>query len=108
MTATTERQATWRNWSGSVACDPAVIARPQSEEEIVALVQTAREQGRCVRPLGAGHSSSPLVVTDDIVVSLMDFAGLLGHDADGHEATLRPGTRLGDGRAALFEVGLAL
>ena len=60
-----------------------------------------------MRPLGSGHSSSPIFVTNDVLVSLMDFAGMTGHDTDQCLATFRPGTTLHDAGNQLHEVGLA-
>jgi FAD/FMN-containing dehydrogenase len=47
------------------------------------------------------------VVTDDVLVSTMELTGLVGHAADRREATLRPGTVIGDAGDQLFNVGLA-
>ena len=97
----------WTNWSGSVHCDPKITASPQTEAEIVDIVQRAAAEGRCVRPLGAGHSSSPLVVTNDVLLSLKSFSGVLDHDPDRRQATLRPGTTLNAAGSALHDIGLA-
>ena len=97
----------WTNWSGSVTCQPDRFVCPETETEITDLVRSAATEGRCVRALGAGHSSSPLVVTDDVLISMQSFSGLIDHDSDRHQATIRAGTRLGEAGEALFEVGLA-
>jgi FAD/FMN-containing dehydrogenase len=57
--------------------------------------------------MGAGHSSSPIFVTDNVIVSLSDFAGMTDHDTDQCLATFRPGTTLHDAGNQLHEVGLA-
>jgi FAD/FMN-containing dehydrogenase len=97
----------WRNWSGSVQCAPAEFRCPRSEDEVVALVRDAAASRRTVRPLGAGHSSSSLVHTSDLLVSMMGLAGLVRHDPIRNEASLRAGTRLADAGEALFRSGLA-
>ena len=97
----------WRNWSGSVECTPAEFRCPRSEEEVAAIVRDAASERRTVRALGAGHSSSSLVVTPDVLVSMMDLTGLVGHEATRREATIRAGTRLADAGDLLAKVGLA-
>jgi FAD/FMN-containing dehydrogenase len=47
------------------------------------------------------------VVTDEVLVSTMELTGLVGHAADRREATLLPGTVIGDADEQLFNVGLA-
>ena len=61
----------WRNWSGSVVANPALIARPRDEAELAAVVGAAR----AVRVTGAGHSFMPLCETEGTLVSLDDMAG---------------------------------
>jgi FAD/FMN-containing dehydrogenase len=53
--------AEWTDWSGSVRFSPARIECPETEDEVVLLVQRAAEQGRTVRMVGAGHLSSRLL-----------------------------------------------
>jgi FAD/FMN-containing dehydrogenase len=98
----------WSNWSGGVSCRAHEIAAPGSEAELVALVERASHEGRTLRPVGSGHSFSPVVATDGIVVSLDRLAGLESHDRDGCEATARAGTKLHDLGQALLEQGLAM
>ncbi len=61
-----------------------------------------------VRPVGAGHSFSPLVPTEGTLVSLGRLSGIVDHDADSLQATLWAGTRLGDIGQPLEELGQAL
>jgi len=98
----------WVNWSGSLRFTPERIETPDSEQALVALVQRAAEQGRAVRVVGKGHSSSPLVQTDDILVSLEKLQGMESHDTAAHEATIRAGMTLQDAGEALLKVGLAV
>ena len=57
------------NWSGSLAFTPSGYAEPADEDEVRELVLWARESGNTLRPVGSGHSSSPLVRTDGTLVS---------------------------------------
>jgi len=103
----TKRQE-WVNWSESLRFTPDLIAEPESEDELADLVRRAAAEGKTVRPVGAGHSSTSLVKTDDILVSIEKITGLVSHDTENNRATLKAGTSLHDLGPALHEVGLAL
>jgi FAD-linked oxidoreductase len=61
-----------------------------------------------MRPVGAGHSFTPLVPTDGDIISLARLSGLVGHDAATLQATFHAGTQLSAMGAPLHEVGQAL
>jgi FAD/FMN-containing dehydrogenase len=92
----------WSNWSGSVKCEPSV-AEPATVEELSEHVKNSEQ----VRPAGSGHSFSPLVATDDTVLSLDEISGVTV-DRENREATVRAGTELGDLTAELARNGLAM
>jgi len=58
--------------------------------------------------VGAGHSFTPLVPTDDTIVSLSRLSGLIDHDAKTLQSTFWAGTRLGDMGKPLEDIGQAL
>jgi FAD-linked oxidoreductase len=99
------RRLPWRNWSGSQQCLPAARVAPATVAELQELVAGA---AGVVRPVGAGHSFSPLVPTDGTLVSLARLGGLVSHDTANLQATLWGGSRLGDIGAPLEQVGQAL
>ena len=59
-----------RNWSGALRWAPQELAVPGTEEEVAALLAGASSDGITVRAVGAGHSFTPLAVTDGIGLSL--------------------------------------
>lgn len=93
------------NWSGSLSFTPAEYAEPADEDAVRALVHRARETGTRIRPVGSGHSSSPLVRTDGILVSLDRLAGVVC--ADGL-AIAGAGTKLKALGEGLYDAGLAM
>lgn len=95
----------WQNWSGYQSCLPYDRVAPESLDELVSLVQTQKGP---FRPVGAGHSFTPLVPTEGTIVSLRNFDGLLAHDAGALTATFAAGTKLGDIGAPLDAIGQAL
>ncbi len=99
---------TFRNWSGSLEFTPQRIARPESTDEVRQLVgQIAADGGRC-RVVGKGHSSSPLVKTDETLISLEHMSGVESVDSQAWEAWVRPGTTLEKMGEELLEQDLAV
>jgi FAD-linked oxidoreductase len=99
----------WQNWSGSVHCDPSGTASPRSVEELAEIVADCGRTGRRLRVAGSGHSFTPLVATDDLLVSLKHLTGLdesVGAARD--RATALAGTRLKELGQALFDHSLAM
>lgn len=101
----TEQPLAWRNWSGSQTCRPEHREAPATVAQLQELV--ARTSGK-IRAVGAGHSFSPLVPTDDTMVSLSRISGIIDHDPEKLRATLAAGTRLGAIGAPLAERGQAM
>lgn len=95
----------WRNWSGGLVAHPAGRFSPADEAELAEFLKST--QGS-VRPVGSGHSFTPLVPTDGHLVVIDQLTGMLSHDPDALQATFAAGTRLGDMGAPLAEVGQAM
>ncbi|MEY7848356.1 D-arabinono-1,4-lactone oxidase [Natrarchaeobius sp. A-rgal3] len=106
MTADSEG-GEWSNWSGSLRFSPDEIATPESESELQELVSRSAEVGETVRVVGSGHSSTPIVESEDVLVSLEELSGLVSHDRDATEATLAGGTTLEEAGEELQQVDLA-
>jgi len=96
----------WSNWSGSVRFQPSRLEKPRDEGELAAMVRRAAEQGRIVRPVGAGHSSSRLVETEDVLVSLENFRGV--EPCGGVDAIVGAGTTIEEMNKGLWKAGLAM
>ena len=99
------RTIAWKNWSGSQSCVPRARLAPASLDELQQLVSASAGP---IRPVGAGHSFTPLVPTDGDIVSLARLSGLLEHDPETLQATFQAGTQLSAMGAPLHEVGQAL
>lgn len=98
----------WRNWSGSLEFSPGRTLTPESEEEVVDLVRQARSDNRKVRVVGAGHSSTPLVETDDVLLSLEHFKGVEDPDHEQNRATVLAGMTVKEAGKDLYRYGLAM
>ncbi len=100
-----KRPLPWRNWSGSQHCLPLARKAPASIEELRELIAASKG---ILRPVGAGHSFTPLVPTNGTIVSLSRMSGLISHKSESLQATLWAGSRLGDIGQPLEDVGQAL
>lgn len=84
----------WQNWSGSVQGQPREVATPSTIEELARMVGEYRRTGRHIRIVGSGHSFTPLVQTDDVLLSLDRMQGVEAIDAERGTATVLAGTKL--------------
>jgi FAD-linked oxidoreductase len=100
--------AEWVNWSGAIRCSPRRIATPASEVQVVALVREAARENLTLRVAGSGHSFTPIVATDGVVLDLQSLAGIVSVDPAGCQATVRAGTKIHALGEPLMAAGLAL
>jgi FAD-linked oxidoreductase len=98
----------WKNWSGYVECPGTPVRTPDDVAQLVQLLADAARDGTPVRVAGAGHSFSPLVASDGIIVSLDRMQGIVDVDAQARVARVQAGTRLYALGAALAQRGLAM
>ena len=98
----------WKNWSGYVECPQTPVVAPDSGAQLAQLLADASRDGKPVRVAGAGHSFSPLVASDGVIVSLDRLQGVIDVDARTNIARVHAGTRLHALGAALAQRGLAM
>jgi len=97
----------WRNWSGDQSCAPRRVERPADEAGVVDAVCRAAAEGLVLRPVGSGHSFTPLCVTDGVQLDLGALNRLVDVSADG-VARVQAGMALHDLSVALHARGRAL
>jgi FAD-linked oxidoreductase len=85
------RKYTWRNWGGNLYSEPALVAAPDSEDELLELLKNSTGT---VRPIGSGHSWSGLVPTDGTMITLDGLMGVIEHDPDTLQCEVWAGTKL--------------
>lgn len=98
----------WQNWSGAVQFTPAQVHTPSTLDQIVTIVKKCAAEGVKLRVVGAGHSFTPLVQTDGVLLSLDNYSGLEAIDREACTAKVKAGTRIKALGDLLFEHGLAM
>ena len=98
----------WSNWSGSLRFVPATIKNPKSENELVDIVHENFRHGVRCKLVGAGHSSSPLVRTHQILIDLNNFKGVVSQNKKDQTVTFRAGVTVHEANMALQKMELAL
>ncbi len=102
------RGTRWQNWGRSAAATFAAVLTPTDEDEAAAIVASANATGRQIRPLGAGHSFTPIGVTDGISLRLDRLSGVRAVDTGSGLVTVGAGIRLRELSVLLRAHGLAL
>ncbi|WP_050758284.1 D-arabinono-1,4-lactone oxidase [Xylanimonas cellulosilytica] len=111
MPATVAATTAWENWARTASASPAGVVRPRDEAALADQVARAAAEGLRVRARGAGHSFTPVAVTDGLQVDLEHLAGLeaVERRQDGTaRVTVLAGTRLYHLHHLLGARGLAM
>lgn len=95
----------WRNWSGNLVAYPRARFSARDEDDLVQFLRRTRGQ---IRPVGSGHSFSPLVPTDGDLVVIDRLRGLISSDDAKRTATFRAGTTLAETGPLLDTVDQAM
>jgi FAD/FMN-containing dehydrogenase len=98
----------WRNWVGNQSFVARHKAEPSSEDELAWLVCEASRRNLTIRVAGSGHSFTPVVATNGLLLSLKNMQGLVSADPDRKRVVVRAGTRIGDIGRELKRTGLSL
>lgn len=96
-----------QNWSGLLKWEPYKIFKPSSADEIKTIVTQAIHENKKVRVIGSGHSFTKLCPTDDYMISLDEYQGIISVDKEKLQATVKAGSKLKYLNGLLADHGLA-
>ena len=108
MSSPPQSQATWTNWVGNQSFHPAEIVTASDEAAIIAAVARARLEGKGVRMPGSGHSFTPVVQTDGLLLDGSALTGIISADVETCSVTAWAQTKVADFGPELWSKGLAL
>jgi FAD/FMN-containing dehydrogenase len=103
-----EKGGLWRNWVGNQSCISRYKAAPESEAQLAEMMAEADARDLNLRVAGSGHSFTPVVGTNGLLLSLANLRGIIDVDESRHRVTVAAGTRIGDLGRALKARGLSL
>jgi FAD-linked oxidoreductase len=83
-----------QNWGRSQDFQVGRVLYPHSEEEILTILANATANSKNVRTVGSAHSWTGLIVTNDILVSLDEWQGIISMDPHGKWVEVKSGTKL--------------
>jgi FAD/FMN-containing dehydrogenase len=98
----------WSNWSGSLRFSPGNFYEPPDEKLLTEIIEQAVNEKRKIRVAGAGHSSSPLVVTDNTLISLKHFREVGETDLKNNTAWVGTGLTVREAGKMLLDKNLSL
>jgi L-gulonolactone oxidase len=106
MTPTTA--GIFTNWAGNQSCTPEHYAQPRTIAEIVARVQAARQAGKRLKVVGAGHSWSANWLSSHYLLNLDALSTPISADPTTQRVWLQAGMRLKNLHPWLYDKGLAM
>jgi FAD/FMN-containing dehydrogenase len=98
----------WTNWVGNQSFKYASYAAPKSEKEVVKAVKNALSKKQKIRVMATGHSFTPIVETDGLLLDLAKISGIKAVDPYKQRAFVGSGTPISALGEPLWERGLAL
>ncbi|GAB0118552.1 D-arabinono-1,4-lactone oxidase [Acidisoma sp. 7E03] len=103
-----EKGGLWRNWVGNQYCVPAHKGAPATEAALQDFVREAHKRDLKLRVSGSGHSFTPVVGTNGLLLSLENLRGVLEVDPARNRITVAGGTRINEIGRTLKAEGLSL
>ena len=98
----------WTNWAATATATPARVESPRTFAELAHTISRAANEGYRAKAIGAGHSFTPIAITDGVQPRLDKLNGIVRVDQQSGLVTVRAGTRLHELTALLWELGLSM
>ncbi|SFD87515.1 L-gulonolactone oxidase [Chitinophaga sp. CF118] len=77
-----EKNFNWTNWAGNHSCIAENYFEPETEAQIIEVIQFAGKHQKKIRVVGSGHSFSPIAISNEILVSLKNYRKLVSVGKD--------------------------
>ena len=97
-----------KNWAKDIEFHPTQVLRPTTVAEVREAVVAARKDGKTIRTIGNLHSSSDIIVANDICLSTAQLNQIISIDPEGKRAVVQPGVQIRDLVNELERHGLTL
>lgn len=97
-----------KNWGKTFEYTPNVVYYPDTEEELINILQSCHKEQKKIRPMGSRYSYTPLICSNEAALSLDKFSGIEEINYDEMIVTVRGGTKIADLERELFANNLSL
>lgn len=97
-----------KNWGKTFECIPDAVYYPNSMNEITNTVRRCAQNQKKLRPMGSRYSYTPLICSEEAMISLDRFNGIEDINYEEMTVTVRGGTKIADLERALFQKELSL
>lgn len=98
----------WTNWATNQSFTPKETIHVANEADYIATVQKLTQARQKFRVAGSGHSFTPLVETEGVLLDISGVSGVLGTDANTEVTEVLAGTQLRLIGEPLWDAGFAL
>ncbi|XP_076346297.1 L-gulonolactone oxidase-like isoform X2 [Tachypleus tridentatus] len=97
------------NWARTFGCRPELFFAPKTEDEVIKIINLAREEKKKIRVVGNGHSPSDIACTTDFMISLQHMNKVLEVNEESSMIKVQAGVTLQElNEKHLPKYGLAL
>ncbi len=97
----------WKNWAGNQRCI-VTIATPHTVQELIAVVEQAKQEKKTIRPYGSSHSWSDIVCTSDYLINTDKLNKIIAVDLEKKQVTVQAGIKVKHLNKELAKIGLCL
>ncbi|XP_065293311.1 L-gulonolactone oxidase-like isoform X1 [Dermacentor albipictus] len=80
MVCSSLKGVTFENWSKTFTCRPEHFFEPKDQDELLEVLDFARQHGKKVRVVGAGFSPSDIACTSEVMISMLHLNKVLKVD----------------------------
>lgn len=95
------------NWAGNIKWNPKGYFLPNNKNEIISIIQQAKNKKLPIRVIGSGHSFSPLCATNGYSISLNNLQHIQQDETNDKLVYIQGGAKLYQISYALNTLGLA-
>lgn len=107
MTSTGKKGYHFTNWAKTYSSDPEYFYEARSRDDLVQILNEARQRNRKVRIVGNGHSPSDLACTTDNMISMRKMNRILNIDCERCQIKVESGALISEMNEVLANNGLS-
>src|SRR5579864_377243 len=67
----------WKNYVGNQLADPLQLRAPRTLTELIEIILEAKKKTLKIKAVGAGHSTSDIMLSDDFMVDIRNLNNIL-------------------------------